>query len=560
MGAGARRSGVRSSGGRLVHHNPDGALAGRRATMRLLVLASLALAPLLAGCVLPDVSDPGLLPNAGALPTALACFAHDNATVCNMEATTTNERGNEVTVDVNPLDPLNIVAGAKDYTEEHTGGQCVWDGVYVTKDGGQTWLNYNIPGSPWLLVTNRDKFELGPSSNYWCATDPVVRFAPDGTLYYSVMNYQGDPVTASKLGKEQTCGLPGQPLGCTGVNDFAFNRVAQIVYVSTDGGESFDYGTVVDVGSFPVNFHDRQWIDVGPDGNVYVAWTSGLAHGNMLYRSTDQARTWEGPVWLDGTPLGIPVAIARELGAPTPWQGTTAGSLFVAAGPNGTVYVSGGGADGAYLTKSTDGGQTFGEWARVACEADEGMEATYRGGDVARVVASHTTDRIAMVCVDTRNGDRDVFVAVSEDGGATWGNESRVNDDEVGNGVDQFMASLSISPAGYLDAVWYDRRNDAEGYLLDLYHSRSLDGGRTWSANLRVTDVSSDPQYSIHQGGFVFMGDYIDIGSTDVAAVPVWVDTRKETADVFVASVLMPGAALDFAAGAALGEDHEHEG
>lgn len=526
--------------------------------MRALVVLSLALAPLLAGCVLPNVSEADTVPDVASALAKLACFDHDNATVCNMEATTTNERGNEVTVAVNPLDPLNIVAGAKDYTEEHTGGQCVWDGVYVTKDGGKTWLNYNVPGSPWLLVTNREKFEMSPSSGYWCATDPVVRFGPDGTLYYSVMNYQGDPVTASKLLKDQTCSMPGQPIGCTGVNDFAFNRVAQLVYVSTDGGESFDYGTVIDMGTFPVNFHDRQWMDVGPDGTVYVAWTSGLALGNMLYRSTDRAKTWEGPVWLDGTPLGIPVAIAKELGAPLPWQGFTAGSMFVAAGPAGTVYVSGEGAEGAYLTKSTDGGATFSEWTHVACEVDEGMEATYRGGGVARVVASQTTDRIAMVCVDTRNGDRDVFVRVSEDGGATWGEEARVNDDEIGSGKDQFMATIAISPSGILDAVWYDRRLDSENYLLDIFHSRSTDGGKTWSENLRITEVASDPQHSIHQGGFVFMGDYIDIGSTDVAAVPVWVDTRMETADVFVASILQAGQALDFAAGTELGAEHEH--
>lgn len=569
--AAAKGCGHAARGGSNQYGGPRGVRSGIPSTtiltgrppvldpMRLLVLAALALSPILAGCVQPPEPPAGLLSGADAGAGTLGCFLHDNATVCNFEATTTNERGNEVTVTVNPTDPLNIVAGAKDYTAEHTGGNCVWDGVYVTKDGGKTWKNYNIPGSPWLLVTNRDKFEMTPSSQYWCATDPVVRFGPDGTLYYSVMNYQGDPVTASPTGKEATCALQaaGVPLiGCTGVNDVAFNRVAQIVYVSEDGGETFSYASVVDFGTFPVNFHDRQWIDVGPDDAVYVAWTSGFAMGNMVYVSHDKARTWEGPVFLEG-PGSEALFLAQAVGAPV--EQPFAGSLFVAAGPPGIVYISGESFDGANLLKSTDGGKSFSTWTHVACEADDGMEATYRGGGVARVVASHTTDRVAIVCVDTRNGDRDVWVAVSEDGGTTWGEELRVNDDEVANGVDQFMASLSMSPSGILDAVWYDRRDDPDATLLDLYHSRSLDGGKTWSRNFRVTEVSSDPEHSKHQGGFTFMGDYIDIASTETAAVPVWVDTRLETADVFVAQILQPGKSIDFDAGISLAEpEHGH--
>jgi hypothetical protein len=74
---------------------------------------------LAAGCVgAPAATDePGALDGALA---SLACFEG----VCNFEATTVNTEGNEVTIAVNPLDPLNIVAGAKDYSP-WTAGDCV---------------------------------------------------------------------------------------------------------------------------------------------------------------------------------------------------------------------------------------------------------------------------------------------------------------------------------------------------------------------------------------------------------------------------------------------------
>ncbi|MBI4393416.1 MAG: exo-alpha-sialidase [Euryarchaeota archaeon] len=488
-----------------------------------------------AGCVAnqeretPLIEDllPVAAPSSAFTPVAadgivkLRCFPIGDKTGCNFETTVSPEtrQGNEVTVAVNPKDAGNIVAGAKDYTPD-TAGECVWDGVYSTHDAGKTWSSKSLPGSPWLLVNDAGSFELNEMSNYWCATDPVVAFGPDGTFYYAVMAYQGDPVTASKIGKDQTG---------TGVNDVVFNRVAQVCAVSTDGGKTFDSFNVIDVGSFPVNFHDRQWITVDQyDGSVHVAWTSGLAFGNVAYRSTDKCKTWQGPVLLDDqtNPLG-----------PTP------GQLFMSTGPANDVWISGRAGDGPYFSKSTDGGATFSPWKRAVEAEDKGMNATYRSAGLGFIAVDSSkgphSGNAYLAFADTRNGDRDMFLTRSTDGGASWSEPVRLNDDALGNGVDQFFPAISVSPKGIVDVAWYDRRN-GDNYLLDLYYSYSDDGGATWSPNFRVTEVSSDPKWSIHQAGFVFIGDYIDMDSSVEGAHPVWVDTRHEKADVFVASILRP--------------------
>ncbi|HVM44467.1 MAG TPA: sialidase family protein, partial [Candidatus Thermoplasmatota archaeon] len=190
---------------------------------------------------------------------------------------------------------------------------------------------------------------------------------------------------------------------------------------------------------------------------------------------------------------------------------------------------------------SHDGGATFAD-ATLAVEAeDEGMEAEYRSGGMPFIVADDSADsphagNVYLAWQDTREGDRDIFVARSLDGGQTWGEPVKVSDAPPGS--DQFFPAMSVGPDGILDVVFYDRRDDADAKLLHLYYTYSTDGGLTWSANQRVTEVATDPTKSHHQNGMIFIGDYIDIDSSAGAAHPVWVDTRHGVADVFTATIL----------------------
>src|SRR5439155_22885721 len=112
---------------------------------------------------------------------------------------TDRRQGNEVTIAVNPQDPRQVVGGAKDYFPTDA-GQCVWDGVYVSHDGGKTaFHDRSFDGSPWRLQSDPTSFKPNYASQYWCTTDPVAYYSADGkAFYYLLMAYQGDPVTASK--------------------------------------------------------------------------------------------------------------------------------------------------------------------------------------------------------------------------------------------------------------------------------------------------------------------------------------------------------------------------
>jgi DNA-binding FadR family transcriptional regulator len=93
---------------------------------------------------------------------------------------------------------------------------------------------------------------------------------------------------------------------------------------------------------------------------------------------------------------------------------------------------------------------------------------------------------------DSRNGNPDVFLSRSPDGGRTWEPPIRLNDDPEGAGSDQYLLRLSVAGNGRVDAVFLDRRNDPRNLNNDAYLTYSTDNGRTFAPNIRITEKSSD--------------------------------------------------------------------
>ena len=75
----------------------------------------------------------------------------------------------------------------------------------------------------------------------------------------------------------------------------------------------------------------------------------------------------------------------------------------------------------------------------------------------------------------------DIAFATSTDGGQTWSEPTRLNDDPLNNGRNQVLPWLVATADGTLHASWYDRRDDPANIQYHVYYSRSTDGGHTWS-------------------------------------------------------------------------------
>ena len=124
--------------------------------------------------------------------------------------------------------------------------------------------------------------------------------------------------------------------------------------------------------------------------------------------------------------------------------------------------------------------------------------------------------------------------------GATGAHTAPVllDDEAVGH---QIYPDISAD-GGVLHALWWDSRNDscysptrpigncANGTTvpsLDVFATRSADGGTSWAASTRVSDVTTNPNYEQFDNRTVpFAGDYLWVTSLGDFSYGTWTDWR----------------------------------
>ena len=104
-----------------------------------------------------------------------------------------------------------------------------------------------------------------------------------------------------------------------------------------------------------------------------------------------------------------------------------------------------------------------------------------------RVYAAFHDGRAADVD-DGRLGHPDVWLWASRDGGATFARPTRVNDTPRRDRSAQYLPKVAVAPSGRVDVVYYDRRADPRNVMNETSLQSSLDGGRTFSSRLRLSD------------------------------------------------------------------------
>lgn len=103
---------------------------------------------------------------------------------------------------------------------------------------------------------------------------------------------------------------------------------------------------------------------------------------------------------------------------------------------------------------------------------------------------------------DSRDGDKNIYFSKSVDGGLTWSDDKRV-DDDTNNGT-QVNPSLGVDGSGNIYVAWQDSRNGAT----DIYFSKSTNGGSTWSANTRVDNSAQQlfvPSLTVDGSGNIYV-------------------------------------------------------
>lgn len=406
----------------------------------------------------------------------------------------------ETTIDVNPTDTSNIVAGANDY-------RLGWgtSGFYASTDGGRTWYD-GI--TPFPSLPSGDNLDGGG--------DPVVVFDSSGVAYYAQINFNRTDDTSGVWVNRSTNGGFTWSRPCVAIQTSQSDTQGACggngdVRQPGDGTVSFQQDNDSRLnGSVPS--HDKEWLTAGPrpagvqptcfspfavpltqlatgtvtnpkttvpcnpdtigSDRLYVTFSvfagaQAPAAGNAqiyLSYSDDQGRSWSQPkpIYGSGQFCVYGDNACRDSQGSQPTVNPTTGELWVGFENGDTAD-----EDQYLVVHSTDGGQTFSPPARVDTLYDVNeprgingrTDCVQRGQGSTRVVLTNTCFRadpiMHSIVADKRGGDfaNDVYV------------------------------------------VLYDNRNGTiRDSNNDVFFYKSTDGGNTWIGPTRVNnDPSTTP-------------------------------------------------------------------
>ena len=367
----------------------------------------------------------------------------------------------------------------------------------VSTNGGGTWTDAQL------------SFPEGDRS----AGDPSVGASPDGTFVAALL---GVPSGTFQPSLYVTRMLPGS-------QQFEEARLIEL------GG--FDFPRLV-TGPGP-----------GPGGEPYFYIVLG---GLKFTRSTDL-----GMSWLDVEPLQVNGENVTGW-APAPAVRPDNGTIYVAYGYGVTPDPS-----FLRLVESTDNGDSFSHLAglnepikAIDLRYDDFVPGTFNIPGFARMAIDPSDpDRLYLVFNDLYDeplenpvdGDVDVYLMRSTDGGQTWLPRQRINQDRLYDPqdpdwtdhvlFDQFMPEINVDSAGRVHIIWYDTRkdhpaaDDPQPFDIELYYAWSTDNGQTFTEELigKAIDTAD-----LLQPGFI--GDYNALTSAGDLVIPVYMGTRDPEA------------------------------
>jgi hypothetical protein len=294
---------------------------------------------------------------------------------------------------------------------------------------------------------------------------------------------------------------------------------------SLDGGKTWEaeHIPVAEQTSTPgIPFEDKPYVVADNSksryaGNLYIGWTRWrLTDSQMvLSRSTDDGKTWSQPIEIDAHP-----------GLPRDDNGAAEGFAGV-VGPEGKLYAIWSQDDAIMFTTSRDGGKTFTHARAVIHTAPImfAIQTLERANGFPQIAIDPKSKRLYVTWSDYRNGDLDVFLASSDNGGKRWTTPVRVNNDPLHNGAEQFFQWLAVDPTdGSVNVVFYDRRGDPQNRKQIVVLARSPDGGHNFN-NYRWTD---EP----FEASGVFFGDYSGIAAYGGRVYGIWTEKPAPAPEV----------------------------
>jgi hypothetical protein len=402
----------------------------------------------------------------------------------NIVVSSTNNP-HEVSIMINPKNPNQVVIGSNIF---YFGTDTSLSGYHYTTNGGLNWssgiLRSNVArpsGDPVILVDTSGYFHYLQNSNYaaipnWWDRELIMKSTNGG------MNWSnGEAIGFDSLTVQD------KPWGCV---DFSNSPYKNSIYVTWS--------------------RFSEYINPTP-GDSSIIMFSKSANGSQY--------NWSSPV-----------RISKLSGDAGDSSNTVEGAV-PCTGPNGEIYVSWAGPKirnqqyGIFFDRSTDGGISWLDNDIFVTEQPGGWDITIsnlmrcNGFPVSACDISNGPYRgnIYINWSDQRNGinDCDIWFIKSTDGGNTWGQVKRVNNDPPGK--QQFYNWMTIDQVtGYIYVIFYDQRS-MPALSANVYLAQSTDGGETFE-NIKINSSPVTLYYGLY--------DYIGVSAYNGKIRPVWMGSN----------------------------------
>src|SRR5260221_6372003 len=343
-------------------------------------------------------------------------------------------------VSANPSDPAHLVGAAIVADPALAFGPNQRCAAFASRDGGQTWQWHDFDvtecADPWVAVTPRGHAVIAVLGKYV--------HARDRTRVALLVFHSGDggatwPDRPAELGfghDHPTLAADPSSSGRTvyvvsgkGLKQGGQQRWGVLVAASRDGGRSFGPPVV----TLPSNL------------NLNAETPAVLSDGALMVSFTDFERN------APGTGKGVPLDQPR-----------------------------------AWALRSDDGGRTFsvplfvGEW----CAA--------RGWSSLTVDASRGSLRDATYFA-CRVQAAVIAVSSTRDHGETWGTPVRVQGAETAQVLRRDLPAVAVNAKGIVGLAWVDTRQGPTGVCHEVRFSASVNGGRAFLTDRKVSDADSCP-------------------------------------------------------------------
>jgi hypothetical protein len=465
----------------------------------------------------------------------------------------------------------------------------IWLGYYRSENGGTSFQSSLVPGYPGDTSPYASRAKIRTAS----AGDPVLAWDNQGRLFAGSES-SDDPAGSKKTFGDEwvaTYVNPGGPNPSTSNDGKEFQRSVIVakgssapnllgnfndktaieadrtnsacqgdVYFSWsrysgNGGNSIYFSRSTDHGatfSSPLNLGPSNAELQNPDiavtgnGHVYVAFRrvagakKNVADAVMITKSTDCGKTFSAPKVVetfrpyDATDVPDPVAP------------TAPSSAKDDAFSEGNTDASGAARDCGSLADHCKSNYTFfrrdTQVRATADQADTSSENVYIVYDPSKPGTEVSTGT-TYGSEGSGTGSQSGVYFVRYDGATGSPTAPKLIDNEaVGH---QLFPDIAVD-GGVLHALWWDSRNDlaysparpigneADGTVvpsLDVYASTSSNGGDSWTPSVRLSDVTTNPNYEQFDNRQVpFAGDYLWIDAEHGQTFGTWTDWRNTVA------------------------------